>query len=214
VQVGRIGRIRCPRVVDLRAGRHFVEIRQGQRRLDSHGQAYGLPEGLRERILQPRPELGLELGPGEVVADGDDRGVAVQRHRLALRQPDPMVGRQLLAQPVEHLSPRCTKRLRFRDHRATPVSSGGSDPPARLRIAAAHMNTRGFTVAAAGRPADVHRSFHRLCKVSVDDTRWLILGSRPPLGLTRRERVDGNKFTMRASSRRPPSNAHHGRLAT
>ena len=55
-------------------------------RPNAHGQ------GVLELAAQP----ALELGAGEVVADRDDRGVAVQRDRLAGLDPGLLVGLQLL----------------------------------------------------------------------------------------------------------------------
>src|SRR6478609_8971854 len=47
-------------------------------------------------VLELTPEPALELGPGEVVGDGDDRGVAVERDRFTGLDPRLLVGLQLL----------------------------------------------------------------------------------------------------------------------
>jgi hypothetical protein len=102
--VGRHGRA-C---VDTRLGDRSRLDLLGDRRRGVQGGVDGdrdpdLPrEPLGERVLELPPEPALELGPREVVGDGDDRGALVQRHRLAVTQPGLLVWLQV----VHHTSPR------------------------------------------------------------------------------------------------------------
>ena len=70
----------------------------------------------------PAAQPALELGPGEVVPDGDDRGVPVQGHRLAGPEPGLLVGLQV----VDHALPG-GHQIRIVVHRTFPLSSLARD---------------------------------------------------------------------------------------
>ena len=57
--------------------------------VDRDGQSDRLTERAAEAVLDPRAEPGLELATGEIVGDGDDRGVLMQRDRLRGGRPRP-----------------------------------------------------------------------------------------------------------------------------
>jgi hypothetical protein len=55
-----------------------------------------VPEAHGERVLELTAQAALELGAGELVADGDDRGIGVERDRLAGAYPGLLVGLELV----------------------------------------------------------------------------------------------------------------------
>src|SRR4029078_748410 len=73
----------------------------GQGRVDGDREPDLVSEPHRERVAELTTESALELGAGELVADRDDRGVAVQRDRFAGAHPGLLVGVDL----VDHVLP-------------------------------------------------------------------------------------------------------------
>ena len=59
-------------------------------------------ERVPECVLEAGAEASLELAAGELVGDRDDRGLAVQRDRLAGGQPGPLAGRQVVDELPPH----------------------------------------------------------------------------------------------------------------
>ena len=84
----------------------------GDRRAGSRAEDRG------QRVLELAAQPALELGAGEVVGDGDDRGVPVEGDRFAGLDPGLLVGLQLL----DHALPG-GRQVRVVVHRVVPLSS-------------------------------------------------------------------------------------------
>ncbi len=87
------------------------------------GDPHVVPERLGERVLQAGAQPALELVAGELVRDRDDRGVLVDGHRPARRQPGALARREVLDQVRPDGGQVGGRRSSYRSPASRPVAA-------------------------------------------------------------------------------------------